>query len=142
MILFELKCGKDHRFEAWFRDGAAYDAQVRAGAIDCPLCGDTEVTKAPMAPRLIKGKDKPDAAEVRAKQVAMQILQAVDKLCRQVETNCDYVGDRFPEEARRIHYGETDPRGIFGEATGDEATALDDEGIEFTRIPWIPRRTN
>jgi len=141
MILYQLRCGSGHQFEAWFRDAAAYDAQSAGGEIGCPFCGDTAITKAPMAPRLAKGAAKAGAMEEKANEVARQILQAAERLRRHVEEHCDDVGDRFAEEARRIHYGESEKRGIYGTATDDEATALTDEGIEFQRVRW-PRRND
>src|SRR5579883_397923 len=111
MILFTLRCAGGHEFEGWFRDGHTFEAQQKAGEIACPECGDTAVEKAVMA--------------------------ALLELRRQVEANCDYVGDRFAEEARRIHYGEVDPHGIYGEATEEESRELIEEGIEIRRIPWI-----
>ncbi|WP_188258896.1 DUF1178 family protein [Azospirillum tabaci] len=171
MILFVLKCTADHRFEAWFRNGDAYETQAAAKAIACPVCGDTHITKAPMAPRIAKGgRAKDDAArdggtpeaaptaggavaapkasptpetlpvpaELR-ERFAAEVMRQLTEIRRTVETNCDYVGDRFAEEARRIHYGETDPRGIYGEATDKEAEELKEEGVTFGRIPWLPR---
>lgn len=134
MILFNLTCGKEHSFEAWFRDGAAYDAQAAAGKIACPACGDTAVRKAPMAPRL--GRGKSDDAGSRAREMRAMLSE----IRAHVEKNCDYVGDRFAEEARKIHYGETEKksRGIYGEATDAEAKSLKDEGIEVGRVPWLP----
>ena len=146
MILFELKCASDHRFEAWFRDGAAYEAQTAARTIACPQCGDTHVGKAPMAPRIAKSrKDAGEPAKAAVnpdeKAVALQaeVLQQLGELRRAVEGNCDYVGDRFAEEARRIHYGETDPRGIYGEASAGDVAELKEEGVTIHRIPWLPR---
>ena len=138
MILFRLTCGGGHRFEAWFRDGATYDAQSASGDVECPFCGSAQVTKAPMAPNLATAGKK--TAEVRAREVAEQILKAVNKLHRHVEENCEYVGDEFADEARAIHYGDTEERDIYGEATDEEATDLDEEGIEFYRLPQRPRR--
>ena len=132
MILFALRCAADHEFEGWFRDGATFDRQSAGGKISCPQCGDTSVTKAPMAPRVARSRSAgaaPSPAELR---------KALQELRRHVETNCDYVGERFAEEARRIHYGESDPRGIYGEASADDAKDLADEGIEVSRIPWVP----
>ena len=138
MILYRLTCGDGHQFEVWFRDGATYDAQSTSGDVECPFCGSAQVTKAPMAPNLATVKKK--TAEVRAREVAEQILQAVNKLHRHVEENCEYVGDEFAEEARAIHYGETEERDIYGEATEAEAMDLDVEDIEFYRLPQRPRR--
>ncbi len=117
MILYDLRCRKNHVFEAWFRDSAAYDDQVEAGEIACPTCGSKKVEKAPMAPRLAKGG-----------------------LRRKVEDNFDYVGPQFAEEARKIHYGESDAHNIYGETSDQEAKELRDEGVAFTRIPWAPRQ--
>jgi hypothetical protein len=132
MILFALRCAADHEFEGWFRDGAAFDRQSAGGKISCPQCGDTAVTKAPMAPRVARSRT------VEATPSPAQLRKALQELRRHVETHCDYVGERFAEEARRIHYGERDPRGIYGEASADDAKDLADEGIEVSRIPWLP----
>jgi hypothetical protein len=132
MILFALRCASDHEFEGWFRDGAAFDRQSAGGKIACPQCGDTAVTKAPMAPRVARSR----SAEVTPSPA--QLRKALQELRRHVETNCENVGERFAEEARRIHYGESDPRGIYGEASADDAKDLAEEGIEVNRIPWLP----
>ena len=132
MILFALRCADDHEFEGWFRDGATFDRQSAGGKISCPQCGDISVTKAPMAPRVARSR----SAETAPSPV--ELRKALQELRRRVETNCDYVGERFAEEARRIHYGESDPRGIYGEASADDAKDLADEGIEVSRIPWVP----
>ena len=133
MILFELRCAHDHNFEVWFRDGAAYDAQVAAGEVVCPLCGDIRVVKAPMAPRLASGRG--DVLDAR--QAAHDLRRKLGELRREVEKSCDYVGDSFAEEARRIHYGETPARAIYGEASAGEARELEDEGVAVRRIPWV-----
>ncbi|QJE74138.1 DUF1178 family protein [Aerophototrophica crusticola] len=152
MILFELKCGKGHRFEGWFRNGAAYEAQAAAKAITCPVCNDTGIDKAPMAPRIAKGgrKEREEApsqapAEAAApvpvdpvKQQQAEILRQLRDLRRQVEANADHVGERFAEEARKIHYGEAPSRAIYGDATEEQAESLREEGIEVARIPWVP----
>ena len=143
MILFDLACRKGHVFEAWFRDGAAFETQRKARKIACPECGDQHVKKAPMAPRIAKGA-KPETATTKAVApqpgMSAEALQALRTLRQAVESNCDYVGPRFPEEARAIHYGERDKRGIYGEASEEEAKALAEEGIEVSRIPWLPRQ--
>lgn len=136
MIVFDLICGDGHRFETWFRDGEAYEAQAAAGEIVCPACGDTTVAKAPMAPSLARGAAPREPGETGGPAEMMRSLRA---LREHVEKSFDHVGERFPEEARKIHYGEAEARGIFGEASDDEAKSLDDEGIEFQHIPWAPR---
>ncbi len=136
MILFDLRCAKGHVFEAWFRNNASYESQEKAGAVNCPSCGSRRIEKAPMAPRIGKG------SRLTRRQMAAQLSEMkrqLKELQAKVEANCDYVGSGFAEEARRIHYGEVERRDIYGEATDDEARELDDEGIEFARIPW-PRR--
>lgn len=131
MIRFSMCCASGHEFEAWFRSGEGYEAQHLAGEIACPECGDTHVEKALMAPNIGK------AREAGPPISPAQMRQMLVKLRQKVEQNCDYVGPQFAEEARKIHYGETDPRGIYGEATADESRDLADEGIEFGRIPWV-----
>lgn len=134
MISFSLKCAKGHEFEAWFRNGETYETQVAAGEVACPACGVTTVEKAPMAPRLVKARG--DGAERTALAVA-EMRKALGDLRRQVEDKCDYVGADFPEQARKIHYGETPARPIYGEASPDQASELRDEGIEIATIPWV-----
>ena len=133
MILFTLRCANKHEFEAWFRDGDSFEAQRAAAEISCPVCGDSSVDKAVMAPRLTKSRDAPPSTASIA-----EMRKALVEIRRQIETHCDYVGPRFAEEARRIHYGETDAHGIYGEATESESRELADEGIKFGQIPWIP----
>lgn len=133
MILFQLRCGKDHHFDAWFPGNAAFDRQAAAGHIACPTCGDTQVEKAIMAPRL----NRATGQALDAPDMARAMRQALGELRKSVEANCDYVGERFPEEARKIHYGETAPRPIYGEASHDEARDLAEEGVTFQAIPWV-----
>ncbi len=142
MILYQLKCRHGHDFEAWFLNSVTYDSQQASGDVSCPHCGTTAVTKAPMAPNIARdrsGAAGDPTAEHRAHEVAEKILEAVDGLRREVEENCDYVGDEFAEEARRIHFGETEERGIYGEASDEEVEDLDEEGIDFFRLPFMRR---
>ncbi len=139
MIKFELRCAEGHGFEAWFRNGETYEAQAAAGEISCPSCGDVRVAKAPMAPRIAKGPGgaRGDQAEAdRARRAEM--LRALAEIRRKVEESCDYVGETFAEEARRIHYGEAEARGIYGETSDEQAQELAEEGIDFGRVPWLP----
>jgi hypothetical protein len=131
MIHFSLRCAAGHEFEAWFRNGAAYEKQAKTGRIACPECGGVEVEKAPMAPRLAKSAPRGEVSPAEMRR-ALRALRA------DVEANCEHVGPRFAEEARRIHYGETARRSIYGESTPSEAKELADEGIEVGRIPWVP----
>ncbi|MFQ5783756.1 MAG: DUF1178 family protein [Alphaproteobacteria bacterium] len=141
MIVFDLKCDRGHVFEAWFRDSKTYEAQVKAAEIVCPVCGDTRVTKAPMAPQLARrttGK-APDDKDGPAHEHATRVMCQMRALRDHVEKNFDNVGSCFPEEARKIHYGEAEKHDIYGEASGEEARALEDEGIEFGILPRLPR---
>jgi len=130
MIRFALRCAAGHEFDAWFRNGEGYEAQLQAGEVACPECGDAQVEKALMAPNIGKVREQPAMTPARMRRMLVQLRQ-------QVEKNCDYVGPQFAGEARKIHYGETDARGIYGEATDAESRELADEGIEFGRLPWI-----
>ena len=134
MIVFNLKCGEGHVFQAWFRDGAAYDAQAAAGEVACPACGDVQVAKAPMAPRIARSR-----GERRRGELMTELRRELGELRRHIEKTCDDVGNRFAEESRRMHYGEIERRDIYGEATEAEAEALSEEGVAFARIPWLPR---
>ena len=130
MILFDLRCSAGHGFEGWFKDSAAFDAQVEAGELSCPICGEREIAKALMAPAVRSGA-RGDAARAQA------MMQALKSLRREVERTCEHVGPQFAEEARKIHYGEAEQRGIYGEASDAEAKDLKDEGIAIARLPWI-----
>jgi hypothetical protein len=140
MILFELKCGDGHVFEAWFRNGDTYDSQAAAGEIPCPHCGDVKIAKAPMAPRIAKSRAGGSVAPEEAAAKQAEILAKLRELRRQVESNCDYVGGKFAEEARKIFYGEAETRAIYGETTPNEADELREEGVPFAAIPWAPNQ--
>ena len=133
MILFDLRCSQGHEFEAWFRDGVAYDEQAAEGAIACTVCGDTAVSKALMAPAVSTGGPRLDPER------AAEAMRTLRKVQDHIEKNFDHVGPRFAEEARKIHYGEADKRSIYGEATKAEAKELKDEGVRFGQVPWLPR---
>jgi hypothetical protein len=157
MILYRLRCSKGHEFESWFKDSKTYERQEKKSLIGCAVCGEPKVARAPMAPRLGKGTKKveveqpaaqaaPQVPTAEQQQVAAlarhmpkELREALLKVRAEVEKNCEHVGDKFAEEARKIHYGESDKRGIYGETSEEEAEALADEGIEFGRLPWIPR---
>jgi hypothetical protein len=165
MIVYDLTCAVGHRFESWFPSGAAFDAQQESGAVECPFCGNREIGKAPMAPRVARGALPPIAGDARressvdadsmpagagvpavasglaaAPAAPAAMFEMLQRLRQHIEHNCDYVGAAFPEEARRIFYGESERRDIFGEASAKEAAALKEEGIEAHQIPWLPRR--
>ena len=153
MIVYDLACDKGHTFEAWFKDSAAYDRQEKKKQLSCAVCGSSRVRKAPMAPRIggsAKGKEGgKDGAEDTATPAsyandptmkkAAALMKELAELRKHVEKNADYVGTKFAEEARQMHYGEKSRRNIYGEASNKEAKELADEGIEVARIPWMPR---
>jgi hypothetical protein len=156
MIHYALQCTADHRFDGWFRDSASFAKQAARGLLECPICGDTKVTQALMTPSVPrKGREMLPAAAARppaapappvpaqatmaGPKMPAQVRAMLMRLRQEVERNCDYVGEEFAEEARRIHNGESEQRGIYGEASNDDAEALAEEGIEVQRIPWLPR---
>ncbi|MFC3225625.1 DUF1178 family protein [Marinibaculum pumilum] len=134
MIRYALRCHKAHEFEVWFRDSAAFDKQKKAGEVSCPHCGSHKVEKAIMAPNVASRKGPSNREEVERATATVAMLR---KMRQAVEKNADNVGDRFAEEARRIHYGEVKPRNIYGNTTKDEAEELVEEGVEFGVIPWV-----
>ena len=148
MIVFDLSCASGHRFEAWFRDGVAFDEQRQASTIRCPICSDAEVAKAPTAMHVAQsrrrsdggGEQGSDRAKPVAQPVPAEVAHALRELRDHVEKSCDYVGERFAEEARSIHYGEKVARNIYGEASTEDAAALREEGITVQPLPWLTRR--
>ena len=141
MIRFSLRCDHDHEFEAWFRSNDDFDVQQKRGFVECPSCGSAKIEKALMAPAVSTGrrKDKMALAMGDAQKQAMAQLKALSDKMRE---NSDYVGDKFAEEARKIHFGEADARGIHGEATPEEAKSLAEDGVEFMPIPVFPDDRN
>jgi hypothetical protein len=141
LIRFSLGCDHDHEFEGWFRNNDDFETQKKRGFVECPACGSHKVEKALMAPAVSTGrkKEKVALAMNAQQQAAMAQLKALSEKMRE---NADYVGDKFAEEARKIHFGEADARGIYGEATPDEARGLAEDGVEFLPIPVFPDDRN
>ena len=141
MIRFSLACDHGHAFEAWFRNNDDYDSQQKRGFVECPQCGSSKVTKALMAPAVSTSRkqEKIALAMGEAQKQAMAELKALSKKLRE---NADYVGDKFAEEARKIHFGEAEARGIYGEATPEEAKGLAEDGVGFLPIPVFPDDRN
>jgi hypothetical protein len=133
MISYNLRCAKEHVFEAWFRNSVAYEEQAAKKSVSCPVCGSKKVEKSIMAPSVAKSSGR-ETVELTPEKMRGMLV----KLRESVEANCDNVGTEFPEEARKIHYGEAEHRNIYGQASEDDATELAEEGIEFGRIPWVP----
>jgi hypothetical protein len=167
MIKYSLACHKAHSFESWFQNSAAYDKQVKRGLVACPVCGSAKVEKALMTPQVsgakkrakaaahpqpphepaVPPKDAPAPQEVPA-PVAMispqerEFRTKLKELREHLTKNADYVGQQFPEEARKMHYGEIEHRSIYGEATPQDAKDLHEEGIEFHPLPVLPDERN
>jgi hypothetical protein len=154
MIRYALACEKGHAFESWFQNSTAYDKQAARGLVACPTCGSTKVEKSLMAPNVARSAERKRAVTMTAAEapaapetaapVAMispaeqEFRARLKELRDHLVKNADYVGARFPEEARRMHYGEIEHRSIYGEATPDDARALHEEGIEFHPLPVLP----
>jgi hypothetical protein len=167
MIRYNLVCAKGHEFESWFAGSAAYDRQAKRGLVECPICGSAKVGKALMTPRLARsGKSSPAAPAARettapetaaphapaasgaAAPVAVispqeqELRTKLKELREHLVKNADNVGQRFPEEARKMHYGEKEHRSIYGTASPDDARALHEEGIAFAPLPVLPDEHN
>ncbi|MCC6205244.1 MAG: DUF1178 family protein [Hyphomicrobiales bacterium] len=141
MIRFSLHCEHAHEFEGWFRSNDDFDTQKKRGFVECPACGSNKVEKALMAPAVSTSRKQEKMALAMGEQQrrAMAELKALSQKMRE---NADYVGDKFAEEARKIHFGEMEARGIYGEATAEEAKGLIDDGVDFMPIPVFPDEQN
>ena len=175
MIRYSLRCERDHTFESWFQDSAAYDSQVKRKLVSCPACGSAKIEKAIMAPRIVskKGRERQETAPVPAPapaptapaeavsgppaqgtpaqaQGSTPLMMAQERELRaklkelrdHIVKNADNVGEKFPNEARKMHYGEIEHRPIYGEASPEEARALIDEGVEVSPLPVLPEDRN
>jgi hypothetical protein len=152
MIHYQLRCGQAHGFDGWFKDSASYEKQAKRGLIECPECGGTDVERALMAPALAKREALPvpvqappapapvaSGGKVASGRLPAQMMAALQRIRTEVEKTCDYVGSDFADQARAMHRGEVEARGIYGETTDEQAESLADEGIGVTKIPWVPR---
>jgi hypothetical protein len=163
MIVFDLKCPQEHVFEAWFADSGSFDSQVADGEVQCPMCGDHNIEKAPMAPNIAAGTGRgrgrsavgssglpvktgtapvpalPPGVTPPTPEQMGEAIKTLRKMREVVEENFDNVGTNFPEEARKIHHGEVEKRNIYGDASKEEAAELKEEGIEVNQMPWLPR---
>jgi hypothetical protein len=171
MIKYTLRCEHGHEFESWFKNSAAFDNQKKSGLVTCPGCGSAKVEKAIMAPRLARSETperaprppapaSPGAPATSSAPVPMpfvppgkgtvaimspqerELRKKLKELRDHITKNADYVGQRFPEQARKIHYGEVEHRSIYGEASPEEAKELHEEGIEFHPLPILPDEFN
>ena len=164
MIKYQLICEKSHEFEGWFGDSAAFESQQESGFLTCPVCGSADVRRALMAPNLaspktrkadlaeqqLSAQPKPQPQPQAPQQASAALPPAADRkmqelisemraLQTKIREECRDVGNDFAEEARKIHYGEIEPEGIYGQATAEEREALDEEGIEIMDMPWLPK---
>jgi hypothetical protein len=156
MIHYNLRCQRGHTFESWFQSSSAYEAQEKHKLVNCPVCGSAKVERAIMAPQIVskKGKDRalpaPAAAVDVAAPASTPLLMAQERELRaklkelrdHIVKSADNVGERFPVEARKMHYGDIEHRPIYGEASPDEARALIEEGVEVTPLPVLPDDRN
>ena len=164
MIKYQLICDKSHEFEGWFGNSATFESQQESGLLTCPVCGSADVRRALMAPNLASPKTrKTDLAEQQpsaqpepqpqpqapqqasaalppgAARKMQELMSEMRALQTRIREECRDVGNDFAEEARKIHYGEVEPEGIYGQATAEEREALDEEGIEIMDMPWLPK---
>ena len=161
MIRYNLRCEKGHAFESWFQSSSAYDSQVKRKLVTCPICGSAKVEKAIMAPRIVGKKGRgpatpppepaaatatPEAAPSGPTSLMMaqerELRAKLKELRDHIVKNADNVGERFPNEARKMHYGDIEHRPIYGEASPDEARALIEEGVEVSPLPVLPEDRN
>lgn len=141
MISFSLTCENAHEFEGWFRSNDDFEAQKKRKLVNCPVCGSHVIEKALMAPAVSTSRRQEKIAlAVNAQQ--REALAQLKALSEKIRENADYVGDKFAEEARKIHFGEAEARGIYGEATPEEARSLADDGVDFMPLPVFPDDRN
>ena len=138
---YSLVCDNDHKFDAWFRSAEAFDEQSSRGIVTCPICNSPRVGKGLMAPSVARGSSEKVSVSIGHPQ-QKQLREALRALRNKVTAEADYVGDRFADEARRIHFKEVDPRGIYGEATREEVASLIEDGVDFMPLPSIPEEHN
>jgi hypothetical protein len=163
MIRYALRCERDHTFESWFQDSSAYDQQVKRKLVSCPVCNSVKVDKAIMAPRIVSKKSRERAEPVAATAPAPAVPETpapatgstplvmaqerelrakLKELRDHIVKNADNVGEKFPNEARKMHYGDIEHRPIYGEASPEEAKSLIEEGVEVSPLPVLPEDRN
>jgi len=156
MIRYTLRCDRGHAFESWFQTSSAYDSQVKRKLVTCPACGSARVEKAIMAPQIVSKKARDSAVPAPASPAdvttpsSTPLMMAQERELRaklrelrdHIVKNADNVGERFPNEARKMHYGDIEHRPIYGEASPDEARSLIEEGVEVSPLPVLPDDRN
>lgn len=142
MIRYSLHCERGHEFEGWFASSVDYDGQRARGLVACPVCNSTDVTKMLMAPSVSTAREKEATRTLALDAAQSQAFAKIRETLATIRANADDVGEKFPEEARKIHYGETEARGIIGQASPQEAKALIEEGIAVAPLPVLPDDVN
>jgi hypothetical protein len=156
MIRYSLRCEAGHEFESWFQSSSVYEQQEKRKLVNCPACGSAKVERAIMAPQIVSKKGRDSAAPAPAASTdvtaptSTPLMMAQERELRaklkelrdHIVKNADNVGERFPNEARKMHYGDIEHRPIYGEASPDEARALIDEGVEVSPLPVLPEDRN
>jgi hypothetical protein len=141
VIHYALVCENEHKFEAWFRSAEAYDEQHKRGIVTCPVCMSGSVEKALMAPAVSRANSEKVSLSIGHPEHA-KLREALKALRQKVMSEADYVGDKFAEEARKIHFKDVEARGIYGEATPDEVASLVEDGVDFMPLPNLPEEHN
>ena len=141
MIKFTLHCEQAHDFEGWFRNNEDFETQQKRGFVECPVCGSNKVAKALMAPAVSTARKKESIALAINEQQKRALAQ-LKAMADSIRANAENVGDKFAEEARKIHFGEVEARGIYGEASPEEVRGLVEDGVEFMPLPVFPDDRN
>ena len=142
MIRYELTCDNGHKFEGWFGSAEDFDRQQKMALVTCPSCGSAHVAKRLMAPSLSTARRKQERKELAVQTGQREMVAKLREIVSTIRANSEDVGERFPEEARKIHYGETEQRGLIGRATAEEVRDLLEEGVEVAPLPVLPDDTN
>ncbi|MDX5151565.1 MAG: DUF1178 family protein [Acidiferrobacterales bacterium] len=138
MVIYDICCDKQHQFEGWFREPGDFTRQLEKGLLDCPVCGSHDVRKLPTGSKILVGENRHSKFD-EDRLSTDNVAQAVEELSAYIEQNFTDVGEQFPEEARKVYYGESDLNNIYGNANSDEVAELQEEGIEVIPIP-VPMR--
>jgi hypothetical protein len=142
VIRYSLLCDNAHAFEGWFSQSADFDRQVESGFLTCPVCGSSTISKSLMAPSVSTARSKQERQQVAMDVARQETIAKLKEMVATIKANAEDVGERFPEEARKIHYGEADQRGIIGKASLADVKDLIDEGIEIAPLPVLPDDAN
>ena len=142
MIRYSLSCEKAHEFEGWFSESAEFDRQKASGFLTCPVCGSGEVSKVLMAPSVTTARQKEGTQALAVSTAQKLAMSKLKEAIQEIRASSEDVGERFPDEARKIHYGEAEARGIIGQASPVEVKSLIEEGIEIAPLPVLPDEAN